>query len=240
MMTLLRPRRLSPSLLCALAALTLTSACASTKSGADGPAKGDEPEEDEAAELAQKLEIGKLELDLARLEAEQELHNTELALEFARAGLAKAKSDQEAFLAAERALEVDVVEQHLDASKGRADDAAAELTELEAMYAEEEFATKTKELVITRSRRDLELSRRSLELARRRKAAQDTYEHPAKERDLAQAVKSAEKELLEAEQSLAKKRLATKIALAKAEQEFAELEKKAEKAKAKKAKKVQA
>jgi len=230
---------------CLAAALAL-GACNSLKNGGGAPpaagAKEDDGEEDEAAELARKLEIGKLELDLAKLEAEQDLSNAELAVEFARAGLVKARGDQEAFLKAERALEVDQGVLGLDASKGRADDAAAELAELEAMYSAEEFAKKTKELVITRSRRDLDFAKRSLELAQRRRTVEDTYELPAKERDLAHAVRSAEKELMEAEQELVKKRLQTKIALAKAAQEFAELEKKAEKAKQKKtsAKKVEA
>ena len=40
--------------------------------------------------------------------------------------------------------------------------AAAELAELEAMYSEEEFAAKTKELVLARSRRNLEHAQRAL------------------------------------------------------------------------------
>jgi len=237
-LTSLRP--LPCSLLAVL--LLLGPGCAGVRSAPEGA--GEAGEDDEKAEeeqgLARKLEVAKLELDLAKLDAEQDLADAEQDMAAAKVGAEKARLERQAFAELGRTRELDEAKLSLDQSRGRAEDAAAELAELEAMYAEEEFATKTKELVITRSRRDLEHAQRSLDLAGRKLKETEGFELPGKEQELEKDRLAAEKAVLEAQQGLDKVRLEKKIAIAKAEQELEELSRKAEKAKAKKAKKAEA
>jgi len=234
--TLTSSPSLPGSLLAAL--LLFGSGCAGPSSASESAGEGKEDEAAEEQALARKLEVAKLELDLAKLEAEQEVAAAEQSLAAAKLEAEKARLERQAFAEIGRAQELDSAKLDVDRSRGRADDAAAELGELEAMYAEEEFATKTKELVITRSRRDLEHAKRSLDLAGRKLKETEGFELPAKEHQLEQARVEAEKGLLEAQQGLDKLRLEKKIAIAKAEQEVEELTRKAEKARAKKAKKA--
>jgi hypothetical protein len=200
--------------------------------GAPKPGPEDEEEGSELQELSAKYELARLELELARLEAQQAVTGAERKLVEARIGQEKAGLEREAFDALGRARELDESRLGIDQARGRAEDAAAELAELEAMYAAEEFATKTKELVLTRGRRQLELAKRALDLAERQDKELSGFELPAKERELELARVGAEKELKEAEEGLTKVRLEQKIAIAKAEQEVAELERKLRKTKA--------
>jgi hypothetical protein len=160
----------------------------------------------------------------------------ERALVSARIENDKAGLEREAFQTLGRARELDEAKLDLDRSRGRAEDAQAELTELESMYAEEEFAAKTKELVLARSRRNLEHAQRALDLSERKLNELEGFELKGKEHGLEHARLGAEKGLMEAEQALAKVRLEKKIAVSKAEQEVQELAGKLEKAKKKKSK----
>lgn len=226
-----------------LAALLAGAGCSSLSSSEGGGAAGDgekDKDEEEAEEqlgLAKKLELAKLELELARLGSEQELASAEQELAAVRVEAEKARLEREGFHALGRARGLDQARLDLDRSRGRAEDAAAELAELESMYASEEFATKTKELVLTRSRRELEHARRALVLAESKLKETEGFELVGKERELEKENISAGKGLLEAEQALSKLRLEQKIAIAKAEQEIEELMRKIEKAEAKKGKK---
>lgn len=227
-----------------LAALPLGGGCAGPGHGsqADGADEKDEEDEgdDDVAAKTRELEVARLELDLARLETEQELSAAEQALGEAKVELEKARLEREGFTIDGRALELDDDKLDLDRALGRAQDAEEELKELEAMYSEEEFAERTKELVLLRSRRELEHARRAVELVRRKLTQLETFGLPGKERELEQGWLSAQKGALEAEQALAKLRLEKKIAVTKAEHEVVELEKKLAKLEAKKAKKAKA
>jgi hypothetical protein len=215
-----------------LAALLAGAGCASSGTSHEGTGKGDgkdDEKDDELTELKAKIDVAKLELDLARLESEQELDGAERELAEAKLKAEKARIEREGFAALGRARELDEAKLGVDRSRGRAEDAAAELAELESMYSKEEFATKTKELVITRSRRDLEHAKRALDLSERQLKETEGFELIGKERALEQANLEGEKGVVEAEQALTKKRLEKQIAIAKAEQELAELMRKAEK-----------
>jgi len=221
-----------PSLLWPLLLLALlpgATGCASTGSAGGGGDKEEEKDEDEAKDLAKKVELARLELDLAKLEAEQEVAAAERELTQSKVEADKAHIERAGFAEIGRARELDEARLGLDQSRGRAEDAAAELAELESMYAAEEFATKTKELVITRSRRDLEHARRAVDIAERKLKETEGYDLIGKDRELEKDDLSAAKSVMEAEQALAKLRLEKKIAVAKAEQELAELQRKAEK-----------
>lgn len=185
-----------------------------------------ESAKDRRAELERKLELARLELDLARLEQEQELDLAERELSAARLELEVARLSQQAFLTLGREHELEEARLDLDRSRGRAEDAEAELAELESMYAAEEFASKTKELVLTRSHRDLELARRALALAERKRQQLESYELPEKEHELAKDLQAAETGVVEAEQSLEHRRLEHRVSVLEAETEVAELERK--------------
>lgn len=222
--------RTTAPLLLPLALALAVGGCASPSAAAREPGVKDEEEGGaEAASLARKIEVAHLELELARLEAEQEVAQAERALVAVKVEGDKTRLEREAFETSGRARALDEARLDLDRSRGRAEDAAAELAELEAMYAEEEFATKTKELVLARGRRDLEHSRRALDLAERRMRELEGFELTGKDRDLEHKRLGAEKDLVEAEQKLAKLRLEKKIAISKAEQEIQELVEKLEK-----------
>jgi hypothetical protein len=218
-----------------LVAVLASAGCAGAGAAADG-GKGGSEKEDEDEDLAKKVELAKLELDLARLAAEQELATAERDLAKAKLEVEKARIELDGFSSLGRARKLDQARLGLDQSRGRAEDAAAELAELEAMYAAEEFAQKTKELVLQRGKRNLEHARRAVDLSERELKELEEFELAGEQRELEQARIAGEKGLLESEQALEKLRLEKRIAIAKAEQELAELEKKAEK-KAKKAEK---
>jgi len=77
----------------------------------------------------------------------------------------------------------------LDRSRGRLSDAEAELQQMRDMYKDEEFATSTKELVITRSERNVDQQKRGLELA---DAAREDLEAFELARDREDAVRKVE------------------------------------------------
>jgi len=221
-----------------LALLATATACAgpsSAPAARDAAAKDGDAGEEATAKLEHELSVARLELERARADAKQDLALAELKREEARRDLEAKRLEREAFLADGRQRELDQARLDLDRSRGRAEDAASELAELEAMYAAEEFASKTKELVLNRSRRELELSRRSLELSQRRMQALEGFELSGRAMGLEQALHRAERALLEAEHALANQPLDQQITLKKAEREVAELERKLAKEREKKA-----
>ena len=146
------------------ATLVSLASCAASAAGSLSDAKNGADEASAEKDTAFELALAELELEKAQLESEQGLAKAELALKLATGKLVEAQATLAAFN--ERGKVIDHGERKLavDRTSGRAEDAAAELAELEAMYAEEEFAEKTKELVLTRGRRALTHSKRQLEL----------------------------------------------------------------------------
>lgn len=227
-----RSAMLRPTLLVALALSTLTG-CAATDAvraaDAEGPAASasaapteaadaeeDDPEaaaekarklKREVADLEWKLEQAKLDLESARIQVE--LDRTE-----AEAAVADAAVDlQEAILALESYRDIEAVHERdssqlsLDRAENRAVEAAQELAELQSMYDVEEFAEKTKELVISRGERNLAFAQRSLELQERSHALLVEWELPKKTRALERAVTKAERGAARARTELEKAKL---------------------------------
>src|SRR5262249_6931461 len=69
----------------------------------------------------------------------------------------------------------------------------------ESMYKEDEFAKKTKELVLRRGRWQTEMSDRSLKVARQEQDLLEQHTLPDRERELRRKVDDAEKEVSKAE-----------------------------------------
>jgi len=187
-------------------------AASSDEGAADDPAK-----ERAAAERA--VRVAELELDQARLEAKRDAEKAQLDLDEARMEYTKAQRAMQAFDQA-RALELDKARLDVDRSTGRARDAELELAELEAMYADEEFAEKTKELVLTRGRRTLDEARRALALEERRLVHLTEVELPAQEHELKMELMSAKAARKAAQIALEVNEIETRLALDEAEEEL--------------------
>jgi len=105
----------------------------------------------------------------------------------------------------------------LDQATGRATDAEAELAELESMYEDEEFAEKTKELVLNRGRRSLDHARRGLEIQEQKLQQLVEYELPKEQYEKEMAVTEAEQKLAQSTRGLELARLKGKASMTKAE-----------------------
>ena len=175
----------------------------------EADADGDWAEAAEDAEAAaEKLarEIGELEFKLAQstMELQSTAIQIELDLDGAEAAVADATVDVkekqlalETYRELESKHELDTSKLSLDRASNRAMEAAQELAELQSMYDVEEFAEKTKELVISRGERNLAMSQRQLDLQNRSFAHLEGWTIPKK-------LRSLERELLQAERKLAR------------------------------------
>ena len=189
----------------AVATLALVvSGCQSTGGGSisgGAPAAAGEEGEDAARKLADQrweLEQARLDLRSAELDAELALRKADRAVGDAEQDLAEAQVALAAFLEGEREHQLGEAQVGLARQENRAVEARMELEELEAMYAEDEFAGKTKELVLERGRRNLALAERSLELDRIELQLLTETELPMKERELRRELRTAEEELADA------------------------------------------
>src|SRR5438093_7140442 len=157
-------------------------ACASQSGVAEGPPAGAPPakpaeaqkteaekktEQDkkveERAAKEKELRNKKRDLDYARVALETaaiDRHvrtmTVENALVRTRLDLEKAQKDLRVFREEHKPRELDEHKITLDAQTYRAEEAKDEQAELESMYKEDEFAKKTKELVLKRGRRQME------------------------------------------------------------------------------------
>jgi hypothetical protein len=161
-----------------LALVLLLPACSSIGAGARPapPAAAAAPAAPPAAAerdgLRRDLEEARQELAIAELDAAHAVQKAARDLEQAAAGLEFAKLELRDF---EKRAATDRREAELgvDRSRFRLEESRAELAELEAMYAEEEFAQTTKELVLKRGRRQVELAEAGLAIEVARLAERD-------------------------------------------------------------------
>lgn len=174
--------------------------------GEAGEAEAGKADPEKAKELAKELRQKQRE----RREALAEQSATAIAnrlavmsadatLRRARAELDDARSELATFEREVRPRELEDRRIGLDSSTFRADHAKDELGELTKMYEEDEFAKTTKELVLKRGRRDLELAERSLAVAKLEFEHFATQELPKKQRELQRKLVDAELEAAKAE-----------------------------------------
>lgn len=219
----------STALCCALA----LSSCAT--SGSKGKAREALDERarasavEQQAEHQRELAAAQSALQVAELELQHVELGTKLELEEARGEAAAAAREQaeherklQAFRGTVRPLELDEARLALDRARFSALESEQELAELEGMYAQEEFAEQTKELVLARGRRALEVSRRQLALTERNMAMLDHVELAAKERELVEELEQARLKRALLEQKAAHVELGRQLALEKARAEVSE------------------
>ncbi len=189
---------------------------AKAAAGNTGPEKAD-PEK--AKELAKELRSKQRERRDALAEHEATTIANQVAVMSAEAGLRRARAEldeaRDELATFEREVRPRELEDRrigLDSSTYRADHAKDELGELTKMYEEDEFAKTTKELVLKRGRRDLELADRGLAVAKLEFEHFANRELPKRLRELQRKFADAELELAKAE--LERKKLDLEQALA--------------------------
>jgi hypothetical protein len=194
-------------LACLLPLAVLAPACQSTSSSAakpDAPAKakpggdGDEDSKEEKIKKKEReLEDARLQLTIAKMEAQAAERKAKDEIEEAEYNLGKAKEALDTFQKVTRNLELSKAALGFDRARQRAEESKAELEELMSMYKKEEFAALTKELVLARGQKNLEFANRALEQQRTEQAATRDVELPRKEKDLQLALHKAENKLRE-------------------------------------------
>lgn len=229
----------------------LAPSCASLKPDADDKTEGkqDAPkdededgddEKDSAADKQKKaehaLEDARVELKIARLECLAAERKQKDSVEEAEYGLAKAKEALDVFQKTAKPLELEKLKLSWDRSVQSVDETKQELEEIMAMYKKEEFASLTKELVVSRNQKRLEFANRNLEQDRIEAATTREIELPRKEHDLDQELKKAESELREARAEKEKLADENELKLKKAERAVDDAERALAKAKTKAAK----
>jgi guanylate kinase len=150
--------------------------------------------------------------------------NTDAALQRAGVELAKASKQLELFRTQHKPREIEEKRIALDAQGNYADEAKDELAELEAMYKEDEFAKATKELVIKRSRRQMELADRRLAVARREFEVFEQHTLVEREDDLQRKVDDTKTDLEKAQIEQQKSKIELDVARRQAEDRVRDLE----------------
>ena len=241
------------SILCA--ALCASSACTATGSTGNEVAvvgkqadkksgkkatkkKTDSDDSAKQDQVRRKLEIAEQKLAKARLAAEHGEAETESKITTAQQKLivATTKLQQlEQYIAPNKLARAEL---GLQGSLDRFNESQEEMTQLELMYAEEDFAEKTKEIVLERGKRRLERSQRDLEIRRRELEFTQSHDLPLQIKEQQFKVEQAQKSLDKAKRDsvggIIDRRIATLTADAAVAKLQAELEKLEKEAKEKK------
>ena len=137
----------------------------SAKSGA--AKKGEESLADKLQDAEFAVHEAALELRVKEFDRDLKLRKAEHDVELKTHALDLAKKVLDHFEKHEKPVQLDKSKLTLDRARHSRELAADELGELEAMYAEEDLAEATKELVLKRGRRNLEFRERELKFAER-------------------------------------------------------------------------
>ncbi|MBX3462106.1 MAG: hypothetical protein KF830_02970 [Planctomycetes bacterium] len=172
----------------------------------------------------QELAHAKVEVQLHEIERRSRLLAVESTLERTAADLEVARRELEVFLQDVRPREIESRRISLDGSVYHAEHSKEELAELTAMYEADEFARTTKELVLKRGRRSMEMAERRLAVERREFAHYEQFELPKRERDLRHKLADAELARKRAEFDADKARLELDMGGRKLTERIAELE----------------
>jgi hypothetical protein len=225
-------------LILAFAALPACSAAPkATETAKDGGSAAASKADDDtdAQGLAADLLEAESELASERIANERKKIESTTKVAKAERELAAAERELKVFLEVERKNEEAEARLELDQNRYRVDHARDELTELEAMYSQDEFAKTTKELVIKRGRRQLEIAERELGLADASFRLKTEHQWPERVRkleaavaDAMVAVETARLEAREAEEGI-------RLDLTRKERKVSDAKRAIEKAKSKKA-----
>lgn len=225
-------------LILAIAALPACSAAPkateATKDGGSAAASKSDDDTDAQGLAADLLEA---ESELASERIANERKKIESATKVAKAerDLAAAERELKVFLEVERKNEEAEARLELDENRYRVDHAKDELAELEAMYSQDEFAKTTKELVIKRGRRQLEIAEREMALADASFRHKTEHQWPERVRKLEAAVADARVEVETARLEAREAEEAIRLDLTRKERKVSDAKRAIERAKSKKA-----
>ena len=197
-------------------------------SGGDGAKKSGGDAEALEKELKQKqrdLGYAQVEQQTTALSRQVRDLSVAAALDKAKFEVDKAARALEWFTKEQKPRELEQKRISLDAQKSGAEAAKDEFAELESMYEEDEFASKTKELVLKRGRNQMELAARRLAVTEREFTELETRTMVDREKDLQRALADAERGLRTAQLEAEKAKLELDLAAAKAQDRVADLEK---------------
>jgi hypothetical protein len=154
-----------------------------------------EPLDKEIKNTVERLDNLKFDFAQSKERLPLDEKNSAQDLERAEIRYARAKEQLKNYTEIEWPLQKDRDALSMKWSEGRLADQITELEQLVKMYEESEIASKTKDLVLERTKRDVELSKISLELSKREQAFRHNVEHPKKLEDLVNEGKWAKEDL---------------------------------------------
>lgn len=179
--------------------------------------------EKEVRNKLREIEYFTMEQQMAAIDRGVREQTMRLATERVARELAKAEKELELFEKEHKPREIDEHKISMDQQTHYAEEQKDEFGELEAMYKEDEFAKTTKELVLKRGRRQMEMAQRRLEIARREEAVWASHTLPERERDLRQKVEDAKFEAHKQQKEVEKAAIEFQMADRKAEERKADL-----------------
>lgn len=141
-------------------------------------------------------------LVVAETKREHQLADAQAEIAEAQVELAAAERELQTFLERTAPQELEEARLSHDEAAYRAEEARAELAELEAMYKADQFAAMTKELVLQRGRRQLEVAERRLALSKAALATRQEVEQVGKRKELEAKVAESQRALAKAERGL--------------------------------------
>lgn len=157
---------------------------------------------DAQAQLEKDIRNKQRELDFARIGIETvavdrqiRTLTTENLLQTARIEMEKAKRELDLFVSNTKPHELEEHQMQLDSLAYRFEEQKDEQSELESMYKDDQFAKQTKELVLRRGLRQVELADRALALARKEFKILEERTLPDRERELRRKVETTELEV---------------------------------------------
>jgi len=217
--------------------LVLCSCAATGKSGDAAPASGGDaaPKDESKAEALQKkereLNYAKLQFQITELELQADERSQKNSLLDGERGVRKAEEDLSDYLQSQMKLESAERALNMDQQQEGVRENQQEYDELESMYKDEDFAKKTKELVLSRGKARLGFAQRGMELAASRRDFHEKTVMPRKERDLREALEKARTGLEEGRAMAERKKLANQLQLMRAKDGLDDLQKEIEKLK---------
>ncbi len=187
-----------------------------------------QPESDKpsAEDLAFAVEAAQRELSIASLESQSSIDKAERAVAKAEVAAVEARRALSHFEERDAPQKVGEAEIGLSRAESRLMESRDELNELEAMYSEEQFAERTKELVLERGRRNLALAETAFALSQRELETLRDFTHVAKRAELTRALENAEREIESATAALEIAKAKADLSLLRKERAVTKAEKK--------------
>lgn len=194
----------------------VAAAPAEAKSAETGDAKKAAAKERKAAKKAHELACSRTELEIAEIETQAAALKATQALDDARRDLDEARRALGHFKTFDTTTQLADGRINFDRAVERKVEAEQELREMEKTYEKDQFAKDTKELVLTRHRKQLEFATRELELSEKRYADLEHEKLPREQRELENKLRAAEQAAERAEIGVHKTELENKVKLDKA------------------------